>query len=743
MKRFLLLFVPFLAVMALAQPQFSKPHGLYNEPIRIIVKPTTDGATIRYTLDGSEPTVESTLYEQPLMISGTTILRAVEVADGAVVGDVATATYIFPQSVLNQSATPEGYPHEWGSFCQISGTAPAYYEMYQGFDNYDQMIPYMEQGLRDLPLLSIVTDRNHLFSHERDEETGGIYIYTGTPVGDPIGRGWERPVSIELMGGPQGHDLTVQCGIVIHGGHGRLPEKNPKHSFRLKFKKEYGGKKTLHYPVFASDPGREHTEQEKYDQLVLRCHFGNSWQHWDHSHRLMAQYTRDLWARQTQKRMGWTAVEGLYVHLFINGLYWGLYNIAERIDDQFCKDHDGGEKSSYDVIKVEELNDSGQGNIIEASEGTLEAWDEMVSTVQHADTDEGYLRLQGLQGENGQTTAVGEPLLDIDNFIDYMLINQYCGNNDWDSHNWYAFRQRGAESRGFQFLCWDSEQIFEGVQDNRLDLNNAGYPTGIFRSLMRHPDFLHRYIDRAYEALTVGGELTEEKVVQTWDSLYHTIENALYLESSRWGDYRREVHQWQRRGVRFRVDPYYMDERNRLLTEYFPTRTAWLMNELQRRRWMSRTEAPTFLLNGESNPATDTLSVESGDQLTLDGPLYMVCTSDGERPVSWVGSADGSPTATAFTYDQKNLLGRLTAGEEGRWVTFQAIGMRSAEWSPTVSRRFFILPATRGISTLKSQFSAHRSNAVYDLQGRRVADSISDSHLPGGIYIVNGRKVIK
>jgi len=144
-----------------------------------------------------------------------------------------------------------------------------------------------------------------------------------------------------------------------------------------------------------------------------------------------------------------------------------------------------------------------------------------------AANDEGYLWLQGMSLNSL------EPLLNIDNFIDYMLINQYCGNNDRDSHNWYAFRRSGPESKGFQFLCWDSEQIFEGVGNNRFNLNKASYPTGIFQTLMKHPDFLHRYMDRAYAALSLGGQLPEEKVVETWDSLYHTIENALYLESHR------------------------------------------------------------------------------------------------------------------------------------------------------------------------------------------------------------------
>ena len=727
-----------------AQPQFSQPHGLYTEPIRIELTTDNPAAIIHYTLDGSEPTATSSVYTTPFDISQTTILRAVEQI-GDSLSPVATASYIFPQSVFNQSNSPIGYPATWGSYSQFSGTAPAYYEMFRGFDNYSQMLPYMEQGLRDLPILSIVTNRDYLFSHEINEQTGGIYIYTGAPVGNPVGRGWERPVSIELIGGPQQHDLTYPCGIVIHGGHGRLAEKNPKHSFRLKFKKEYGGKKTLHYPVFTK--GNEAPEDSssytaKYDQLVLRCHFGNTWQHWDNAHRLIAQYTRDLWARMTQKRMGWTAVEGLYVNLFINGLYWGLYNIAERIDTQFCKDHEGGDKTLYDVIKVDEMNDSYLPQVIEAAEGNLDAWNEMVSVAETASRDEGYLRLQGLKAD-GSPDPDMEPLLHIDNFIDYMLINQYAGNNDWDNHNWYAFRQRGPESKGFQFLCWDTEQIFEGALDNRLNLNAAGYPTGIFQTLMKHPDFLHRYMDRAYAALSPGGQLSEQQVVAVWDSLYYTIANALYLESSRWGNYRREVHPWKRRGPLFSVDTYYLNERQRLLDTYFPTRSAWMLSELTKKHWMSQTEAPAFLLNGRE-VTTDTLTLT--DMLTLTGPSYMVCTTDGHRPVTWVGSTEGIPSITAFTYEGNNLMSHLSANAEGTWVSFSAIGRSSDEWSPAVSRAFYIRRASTGIHSVDNGHLT-MDNSVYDLQGRRVANSqlstVNCQLLKKGVYIVNGKKVIK
>lgn len=734
-KRNLLLFATSLCFCNIqAQPQFSHPHGLYDQPVNIALTPTTPGAAIYYTNDGSTPTTASLRYSKPIAIDKSTIIRAIEVTPDST-SAVSTATYIYPESVINQSNNQDGYPDTWGPFCEIPGDAPAWYGMYHGFDNFEDLKPFMEQGLRDLPILSLVSDRDNFFGKERDEQKGGIYIYTGTPVGDPIGKGWERPVSIELIGGPQKHNLTYDCGIVLHGGHGRLPEKNPKHSFRLKFKKEYAGKKTLHYPVFADDPNREHTESEKYDQLVLRCHFGNSWQHWNGSYRERAQYARDLWARLTQKRMGHVAAEGIYVNLFINGLYWGLYNIAERIDSQFCKDHDGGDKSEYDVIKVEETG----GDHAEASEGTIDAWNQMISVAATADQDEGYLRLQGLNAQ-GQKDDALEPLLHIDHFIDYMLLNQYIGNNDWNTHNWYAFRRTGSESTGFHFVSWDAEQIFEGLNDNKLDLNYSENPSGIFQTLIKHPDFMHRYMDRAYELLSPDGLLGPQHAVELWDSLFHTIENAIHLESARWGNYRREVHPWQTRGQRYRYDPYYLNERNRLVNEYFPQRTNVVLNDITRKHWMSKTEAPSFIINGDATLDKDTLTTD--DTLILDGPLYTVCTTDGERPVTWVGNAKGTPTATSFVYDQKDLLSRIEADEKGTWVTINAIGMRSAEWSPMVSRRFFVMGEPSGIRDAHLQ-PIVIDKAVYDLQGRRVASSLHDSSLPAGVYIVNGKKVIK
>ena len=533
-------------LMAEAQPKFSKPHGLYSDRSITV---DIEGTDVHYTLDGSTPTAASQRYTEPLHLEQSTVVRAVEVI-GDSLSPVATATYIFTSSVLTQPDNPNGYPDTWGEYTQIWGTAIADYGMDPEMTGNRQLAQKIVNGLSDLPILSIVTDRDNLFSHEPDEETGGIYIFTGPPVGDATGHGWTRPASIELIGGPQNHDLSTTCGLRLHGGHGRLAEKNPKHSFRLVFKEKYGPK-TLQYPVFGDD------EPSKFDQLVVRCHFGNAWQHWSESNRTKAQYSRDVWARRMQRRISGLGVNALYVHLFLNGMYWGLYNMAERVDEQFGKDHLGGKKSDIDVVKIEEDG----GNHIEAAEGTLDAWEQMVETATRAATDESaYQQL--------------DTLLNVDAFIDYMLINQYGGNTDWDHHNWYAIRRRGEDSQGFRFLCWDSEIIFESARENVLSKNNGNaFPTGIFQNLLQNDDFARRYLRRAKELLAKDGLLGEQSVVEVWDSLYNTISGAIYAEAARWGDYRRDVHQWQSRGQLYTVDNHYMAERQRLLTEYFPVRT--------------------------------------------------------------------------------------------------------------------------------------------------------------------------
>ena len=796
MKRvfYLILASMCMTISATAQKlRFSQPHGFYDAPFTTEIlcdEELPEGVTIHYTLDGSEPTIESLPYTQPLRVEGNTIVRAVALSETEPFTKVTSATYLFLDEVLKQTNSPEGYPEEWGNYTDIWGTAIADYEMDPEMTSDPVLASKIREGLKSLPVLSILTDKDNLFNPEPDPDTGGIYIFTGPPVGDNTGHGWTRFANVELFGGTYTdengnevpHDMHVSCGLRLHGGHGRLAEKNPKHSFRLVFKEKYG-KKILKYPLFGED------EPHKFDQLVLRCHFGNSWQHWMESNRGKAQYTRDVWARRMQRKMGWTSVNALYVHVFLNGMYWGLYNIAERVDEKFGVDHLGGEEADIDVIKVEEDG----GNHLEAAQGTMDAYEQMTQIAKHAADDVYYYQLQGLDAD-GNPDPEQEALLDIDAFIDYMLINQYGGNTDWDYHNWYAIRRQGADSEGFRFLCWDSELILDNPKENVLGKDNGShYPTGIFQNLLKNEKFARRYLKRAKVVLAEDGLVGEESAVAVFDSLYNTIALALYDEAARWGDYRRDVHPYTTQGKLYTVDETYQKERNRLLTQYFPERSDRVLKSIVSLVNVDEFEAPDEWIELASSmfhewDGTDANAKPLDKEVTVNWSMNQ--NAAGGSAVAGFVNVDHNQYADISQYDKLVLHGsgtglrilanRLvphgpwkqivvslnendpywdaqvgaivipleelctmptTDGEE-REDNFVHLHALKVDWNQTLNlRAAYLVPSDEALpvvalnsqlSTVNSQLS---TNKYYTLQGQEVANP---TH---GIYIYNGKKV--
>lgn len=733
MKRLTLFLSSFLLLLnsLLAQTVvFNHSHGFCNSPFVLTMTvdegELTAGQTIHYTLDGRIPTPASATYTKGINISKNTILRAAIINADTLASAVTTATYLFANDVLKQSNSPKGYPTSWGPYAEEWGNAKADYEMDPEMTSDATLKPKILAGLTAIPTLSIVTDKDNFFSNEIDEEKGGIYIYTGAPVGDGLGRDWERPISMELFGGEQQHDLTVDCGVKIHGGHSRLPEKTPKHSLRIMFKEKYGPSK-LKYRIFGEEGPK------KFDQLVLRCAFGNTWQHWDNTNRKRAQYSRDMWARNTQRLMGHPSSRGLYVHVYINGMYWGLYNIAERIDDYYCSSNFGGEKTDYDVIKVEEYQ---SGHTIEPADGTLDKWSEMVRMAGKASTTYSeYAKLIGVDS-NGNRDEQIEPLLDVDNFIDFMLINQYGGNTDWDHHNWLAFRNRTTGNEGFKFICWDSELIFGEVGENILDKVNSGAPTYIFDKLMNHAAFRRRFIDRAYKHLEQkGGMLTPDRVIEVWDSLYHIIETPLYDEAARWGDYRRDVHPYNTKGDLYTVDGRFKKERIRLLDTYFPDRTEIFINQLMDKGWYTRETMPQVRINGKIDEDTDTISIDDVVTFKISNVTYF--TLDGSEPYHWYANSAGKKGSTAIKYVAGSNLLKDYDWTNGNKITIRALGKSPNGWTPTLERTLIIRDLPDGMDEIIAQRPTHQEG-IYDLSGRRMAD---DSNLTKGIYIINGKKV--
>src|SRR4029434_10320364 len=134
------------------------------------------------------------------------------------------------------------------------------------------------------------------------------------------------------------------------GNASRDPLKNPKHGFQLKFKGDFG-ESSLDYPLFPNSPIKN------YDDIILRPDFNSSWRHWSDSagngngsfQRTRATRIRDAWSKETFRTMGGLASHHRLVHLFINGLYWGTYDLAEQPVEGFAQEQMGGDKVDYSI----------------------------------------------------------------------------------------------------------------------------------------------------------------------------------------------------------------------------------------------------------------------------------------------------------------------------------------------------------------------------------------------------------
>jgi hypothetical protein len=574
-------------------PEFSVQRGLFDEPFQLVLSPQTAGATVRYTTDGSEPTAATgLLYGGPLQIRGTVAVRAVVFKPGALPSRPVTHTYIFPALVLAQPEDPPGFPATWGNASNFpDNIVPAYYRMEPEIVNDPAYAPDAEEALRSIPTVSLVTDVDDLFGPQR-----GIYSHTAESQTLYRGLLWERACSIEFIptGGEAG--FQVNAGVRIHGNASRNPAKTPKHSFRLFFRRDYGPSR-LEYPVYPESP------VSSFNTLVMRGDFNNSWLHWAPTQRQRGTRIRDGWVKETWRDMGHEGSHTRYFHLYLNGLYWGIYDFGERIDAAFAANYFGGERTDYDAMASKPTA---------AIDGDAIAYQAMVSAVRSRDMTDLANYLEAHRH------------LDVINHVDYLLLNFYGGNEDWGfDSNWNAVRRRDPAGP-YQYFPWDGEQLLNGLTYNRV--SSPSVPSGLHTNLVRSAEYRLAFADRAHKHLFHGGALSVPAVTQRWLKHAEILERAAIAESARWGAYRRDVHRYQSGPYELHTrDGFWRAEIDRVLNHYFPQRHAIFLQQLRSAGLYPAIDAPQFHPQGGA--------IRGGTVVSLVGPAGDTCyTLDGSDP---------------------------------------------------------------------------------------------------------------
>ncbi|MDA8968921.1 CotH kinase family protein [Akkermansiaceae bacterium] len=571
---------------------FAPDRGFYDAPISVTIASATEDAQIRYTTDGSDPTPGSgTLYTGPITISTTTPLKAIAYKTGFIPTNIDAHTYFFVDDIVNQPEMDSDVVDD---------------PSYSG---------EIRNDLKSIPTISLSMPDSSLF--------GGSGIYDNS---NSSGVAWERQGSVEFVYPDGRDDKQLMCGVRMQGGVGRRSQF-PKHSFRLLFKRQYGDTK-LRFPLFQDALEDAEGAVETFDSIILRAGFNNTWHRNVTSEEERAQYLRDQFIHNSQLAMGHASPHGTFFHLYLNGEYWGIYNAVERPNADFGSSYYGGQKEDWDALN------SYPRNVVD---GTAADWIQ-AHTIANA----------GVADQAGYD-ALSE-YVDIPNLIDYMMLNFWGGNLDWDDHNWYSVNPR-VDGGGYKFVCWDAERSLENTSgDNKTGVGQDNKPSRLYSQLRANAEFRLQFADRAHHHMFNGGALTPLRTVPRYQSLATYIDRAIVGESARWGD-------------SMRANPYTRDaewatERDRLLNSYLPQRTDVALSQLRGANLYPGTDAPVFSQHGGH--------VSSATELTMSnssGAIYY--TTDGTDP----RLPGGEINSTATIYDGSVTTTTLVAaGSEWKYL---------------------------------------------------------------------------
>jgi len=584
-------------------------RGFYNSAFNVTISTTTPGTQIRYTLDGSKPTLSNgSTYGGPISITKTTVLRAAAYRTGYLPSPVETHTYLFLEEVIEQPYNIPGYPiHSYS----LGGSAevPHDHEMDPEIVDDPAYSGSIIKGLTDIPTMVIVVDPDSLY---------GNTFYDDDDL--------EQKVSMELLDyhNPNKND-QIDCGIEGHS-HIRL-----KRSLRLSFKAEYGSS-SWNTTLFKDAPLSGESAAEDQKRIVLRGGNNRCWaRKWNPD---KTTYTEDQWFRDTQIAMSGYGSHGNFVHLYINGIYWGLYNPVERPDHFFSATYFGGGDEDWYAF-----NHDG------AISGDDSRYTYLIEDMVNKDMT------------NPANYAEMQEYLDLDGFIDYVMLAWYGGVSDWPDNNYWG-SNHNIPAGPTRYYLWDAEWSWNVSQDFGDDVygawvhpdfaagENGGEPiSDIWAALDDNEDFLMRFADRIYLHCFNGGVLTDSSSLARWDTLNQYVRDAIIAESAKWGDCQEPVG----KPLRTR-DEDWQDEVD-AIAAIMDANVARFLVALRNEGYYPAINPPNFSQRGGSVPAGFSVSLSNPNG---SGTIYY--TTDGSDPRASGGGISGS----AQVYSSEIVLNDMT-----------------------------------------------------------------------------------
>jgi len=438
-------------------PAFSLKSGFYSAPVSLFLSCDQPGTTIRFTTDGSTPAPGSDEYLPPLVISNTTCLKA---------RAFSSDTTALPSAVMTNT--------------------------------------YFIGYTSALPVFSISTEPANLWDADSGIYVLGNFADSVYPYyGANFWQDWEIPAHIEFFETNRRLALEQDVGLSINGGS--VSRNKPQKSFRLTAKNKYGSSMMEHR--FFDDKNIV-----AYKSLVLRNASGD----WNKAH-FRDGCVQDLLS-------GSTDIDVMSYRpavVFLNGQYWGILNIRERVSKYYLLENYQVDENSVDILEED-------STIIEGS------FDEFTPVFE-------FITQNNMQSTVMYDSAAA--MIDLSSLCDYFIAETFFSNIDWPYNNIKYWKERGPGHR-WRYLLIDLDITFGnyGWATDSMDiLKRILGPYGsqnkhiqIFKRLLKNTDFKNYFINRYADLINTL--FTAEHLHQHISETALQIENEIPSQFVRWGD---------------------------------------------------------------------------------------------------------------------------------------------------------------------------------------------------------------
>lgn len=353
----------------------------------------------------------------------------------------------------------------------------------------------------NLMCISLIVDPNDLFNYD-----SGIYVQGSRgDVDNPKkgnysmrGKAWEKEATVHFFE-PNG-DLRFKSTTSLKL-HGNLSRAQPQKSFKLAFKGN---------PIYSN----LFTKNQYIHRLILRTPFT--------SYAQGQSIIMDSFLGELAKSIGLDAMGSIPCNVYLNGEYWGIYHLREKIDQHYLKEKYTISKKSIDIVEYDRESEG----YFKTVYGTKNEWVSLMNYINKNDLSKKTHFDYFSQKVN------------INNLIDYLLMETFFANKDWPGNNFKLWKSSDLDNK-WKFVIYDMDACFRKdnmfnyiLAENQEKGNNIFSSTLIFRKLFKNSSFKEKFLLR-YQSL-IEKDFNPKTLKKRLSALEKEISPSIQHQVDRW-----------------------------------------------------------------------------------------------------------------------------------------------------------------------------------------------------------------